>query len=74
MYLIQIKHAQIKFPLFGFWTVHVGAAGASAVAAAGAVAALAFAESSVTAVLTSVQNVRRRVQRPLPGLDVVPEV
>jgi hypothetical protein len=21
MYLIQIKHAQIKFPLFGFWTV-----------------------------------------------------
>jgi hypothetical protein len=21
MCLIQIKHAQIKFPLFGFWTV-----------------------------------------------------
>jgi hypothetical protein len=23
MGLIQIKHAQIKFHLFGFWTVHV---------------------------------------------------
>jgi hypothetical protein len=23
MCLIQIKHAQIKFPLFGFWTVQV---------------------------------------------------
>ena len=37
--------------------LHVGTAGASAVTAAGAIAALAFAESS--AVLTSVQDVRR---------------
>ncbi len=30
MYLIQIKHAQIKFPLFGFWTVWVPGVGADA--------------------------------------------
>ncbi len=52
----------------------VGAAGTSAVAAAGALAALAIAESSGEVVLASIQQVRRRVQGPLSGLDVVPEV
>ncbi len=52
----------------------VGAAGTSAVAAAGAVAALALTVSSSDAVLTSGQQVRRGVQGPFPGLDVVSEV
>jgi hypothetical protein len=40
----------------------VGAAGTSAVAAAGAMATLAIAESYGEVVLTSIQQVRRRVQ------------